>query len=131
MPLWTNGVRKSVPIKDHPGALMMLKFEPPALMLTSEQQHRGGAQLTICPVAPGFVRRVSAQGGSVGLLNPNYPFATNMFARLLAKIAHAHITAELGHGNFIPLLIDFVLNKEDTSIYDFVVNCRAAATGMR
>jgi hypothetical protein len=41
--------------------------------------------------------------------------------QLPAKIAHAYATAELGHGNFQPFLVDYILEKRpEKTPYDLI-----------
>ena len=50
--------------------------------------------------------------------------AVDHLGRMLAKIAHAYATAELGHGNFRPLLQDIILGKKPLYISHYVGGIR-------
>lgn len=56
------------------------------------------------------VDRLTGGEGGMRVANLN----NLLFCRMLAKIAHAYATAELGYGNFRPLLRDLILGRSRT-----------------
>ena len=51
-------------------------------------------------------------------------FSIDHLGKMLAKIAHAFATAELGYGNFRPFLLDVILNRPPLYISHYVGGIR-------
>ena len=51
-------------------------------------------------------------------------FSIDHLGKMLAKIAHAFATAELGYGNFRPHLLDIILNRPPLYISQYVGGIR-------
>lgn len=94
----------SVPVSQHPSALIQLHLPMPrlALLMPPEPVTDLAGRVVIVPMTPDIGVRASRISNDV-TLTPGL-LASDVY-RLIAKIGHAFATAELGHGTFQPLLL--------------------------
>jgi hypothetical protein len=105
----------SAPLKvertNHPGYMIDFSYPLPGLLLgVSQTDGLGAALIHMRPVPENFEHRVRALGGSIRI-KLGEDASIPIFARVLAKIAHAYCVAEIGLGNFTPLLPDIILGR--------------------
>jgi hypothetical protein len=105
-----------LPIKDYPTILGMLSFDQPRFLSGKPpQEDKGGL------VAPGlyglnidvksYIAEYTKKHGGSGLSFG--PIQPGLYARMLAKIAHAYTVAEYGVDSFSPFLIELILSGTD------------------
>lgn len=104
-----NGKWWDVSLDEHPPFIQLPSFFPPGVLMNTRPD---GAGMMITGTnmytSPTFMERLNALGPG-GAVFSN--LEVGAFCRMLAKIAHAYTTAELGMGNFEPFLPDIVLEK--------------------
>lgn len=105
-----------LPIKDYPIIRELLSFDLPRFLSGKPpQKDKGGL------VAPGlyglnvdiksYIAEYTKKHGGSGLAFG--PIQPGLYARMLAKIAHAYTVAEYGLGSFAPFLIELILSGTD------------------
>ena len=99
----------------HPFALLSFGFGPAGILSGRPPNDPPSIQMCFTP-APGFAERFGALpvNASVG-----YVVDTDLFARMLAKIAHSFAVAGLGLAGFQPFLPDVILGH-DRDIFRYV-----------
>lgn len=113
-----NAQPKKIPLRDHPGALLMFAFGVPGIMLgLSHKPGFPGGRIVVTHILPDFAERTKRSGEA--FINTK-GFAAEPFARMLAKIAHAFTVAKVGLGNFHPLLTNAVLGVEPMNLSSFI-----------
>jgi hypothetical protein len=98
----------NVPVDQHPAALIMFSFDPPRLLF-DEPDPEGSfvGRVVIKPLSVDLGVRADRIGGKVELVRRG-GFDATIFARMIAKIAHAYAVAELKLNGFRPILADFI-----------------------
>ncbi len=94
------GTEVKIPVSEHPGMLVMFKFDVAAAITDFNPAPAFGGQAVICPIVQDFGRKVDKAKGVHFALN----FPAESFGRFLAKIAHSYAVAELGVNGFVPCL---------------------------
>lgn len=114
--------RLKIPLSDHPGMLWMFIFSVPTILLGINSAEPPVGRLFMRPLHADIARRLDSirlRHSKFNLINK--PFDAPQFARLLAKIAHCYLVAELGLDGFKPLLPRIILNdKEDDHLLNYV-----------
>jgi hypothetical protein len=106
LPVLTDDGIQSVPIADHPSALIMPKMPPPTIYYTPHRTEDLPLAVRICitPVGKDMMERAKRIGKSVNLTKGIIALD---FYRFIAKIAHSYASAELGR-TFEPFLINLI-----------------------
>lgn len=97
---------------DYPGIVLTFVHEMPGILIGKEpaEDYSGGISLQILPNFGERLNKLKAKFGAAKVEFIPGLHIDNL-GKMLAKIAHAYATAELGHGNFKPLLLDIILNR--------------------
>lgn len=104
---------KNAPIPDEPIYLMLPKFPPPGVL-------SGAAPRSDFPFhAWAYQSRDYVEGKAKF---KTQKFSPDKFARMIAKIAHGIATAELGLGEFEPVLLNTIFDRDT-----FMTNCIGCA----
>lgn len=122
MPAWIDGERKTLPVAEHPGTLVMFANRgPPKIISPNPDSDDGMVQFLSFGFGHDFMKRLSNQGKTLSLLgNGGRHFSSIEFARMLAKIAHAYLTAKKGYDSFKPLLLGFIRGENLDSVWDYI-----------
>jgi hypothetical protein len=98
---------EKIPLHEHPGILGVFAFLPPGILGFFPQRER--MEGIICPVFlyPDSHTRTKSHFHKPIVLARN--LNAEIYARLLAKIAHAYTVAELGMDGFKPFLVNLIL----------------------
>jgi hypothetical protein len=114
---------RSVPLHEHPGALIVPILPYPTALTGALPVDRDiplPTQAAIRPMTPDLATRAQKimDGRGIDLAKA---LKAIEFYRLLAKIAHAFTTAELGVGGFIPCLLSLILRAQRPMFADHFV----------
>jgi hypothetical protein len=112
----------SVPVEDHPSAITMPVMPWPDGMSglpPIKDDVPPGIRVAFKPVVPNFIEKVKALGGNVNLTKGGGVSALECY-RLIAKIAHAFTTAELGWRAFSPTLRNLIKREPPMFANHFV-----------
>jgi hypothetical protein len=103
-----DGTKTTVPINEHPSALMMAHLAPPGLLFGLPPSNAEvAANIVIRPMTADIMERAKRLGRypPVNLANG---FSALAFARLFAKIAHSFTCAAIGLEAFRPFLTNAI-----------------------
>jgi hypothetical protein len=111
--------RVMVPISEYPDISFFINLEPPARLRGIPAGAEYGPvhryfRLRACP-------NPAPWNGLISFCTPSLDLFS--FCRMLAKIGHSYVVAELGIRNFKPLLLDVILN-EARDIFHYVGGSR-------
>ncbi|HVW74764.1 MAG TPA: hypothetical protein VHC39_14105 [Rhizomicrobium sp.] len=99
--------RFDVPIEDYPTTLLMLTAREALIFLPPGSPHDG-------QVWNYFATDIGKFVAKYGLHSFSHPaLDAHSFLRMLGKIAHSFLTAEIGLGTFRPTLPDMILGKSE------------------
>lgn len=114
---------QELPAEDHPFALMTLDFSPAGL-LSGRAPGADPPEIRGCLIpSPGFAERFSKLPLTA---STSYKVDTDLYARMLAKIAHSYAVAEYGYVAFDPFLPRIILGKSN-DIFHYVSGLRGEA----
>lgn len=119
--LTDNGEWENIPLSEHPWCLMMPEFAEAGGPPRDNYEMRGDVMCV--SYMPDFHGKFAEIGNKT--LNMQ-PFSPDLFARMLAKIAHAAAFAALGTGAFEPYLAPFILG--DDLKFAHLIGCTGRAT---
>ncbi len=107
-----DGAAKKISIKEHSTPVPLYRFKQ-ARILSGAPRGDDNHHFTMSILTSH--KEEMAMKTEVANWNQKHQFFAQPlpFARLLAKIAHGYITAELGIGTFIPLTLDLILGRTD------------------
>jgi len=112
-----TSVLKKIPLRDHPGALLMFAFGLPKIMLNlPHSMGWPGGRIVTIPIVPDFDARAARSGAWLNTKG----FTAQHFARMLAKIAHAFTVSQVGLEGFRPLLLNAILNIEPMYLSSYI-----------
>jgi hypothetical protein len=120
-----DGVRRKIHQDEYPGMVISFVNGLPGILTGAPMadNYSGGVAIATLPQFGERLNRLRAKfQASKAEFNPD--FHIDHLGRMLAKIAHAYATAELGHGNFRPLLLDIILGKKPLYISHYVGGIR-------
>ena len=107
-------------IQDHPGALFNFKFDPPNLLRGLPLSHiPPEVFLVVIPLVSNMRERLDRFGPNTQMQVAG-TLDQFLYARLLAKIAHAYAVAECKLGGFQPLLLDLIRNRSPLPPWAYV-----------
>ncbi len=114
--------RHKMPVTEHPGMLWMFSFSVAGILFGNTSSTPPVGRIITRPIHENIdhrLKNLSALGPDVSLIDK--PFDAAPFARLLAKIAHCHLVAEIGFEHFEPLLPTLILNDHsDEQLLNYV-----------
>jgi hypothetical protein len=100
----------------HPGVLWGFRYViPEILALPSPSGDEFSGNIIMAPAIPDFKERIAQMGAPVSV-KVGVGVSQSFFGRFLAKIAHAYTAAEIGLGEFSPLLIDIIFGRNTPSL---------------
>jgi hypothetical protein len=114
---YKDDIRYSIkmPKNNHPGHFITPIFQIPGLLCGRDPAEKPTWRFRMIVANTRWEEsELSGQFMSSGR-----PVSNRPFARLLAKIAHSFVTAEVGHGNFIPFLPNYILRGKQ-GIFHYV-----------
>lgn len=102
----------AVPLTEHPSALILPLMKPPGAIMGLDVRHSEPVtiRVSITPITPDFHERAKAFGDRQINLTRGIDAASCY--RLIAKISHAHLCAELGVDGFVPTVLHVVQTRE-------------------
>lgn len=112
----------NVPIEKFPAMAVTLKFGPPGILAGSTPQQKvlsGGVALGILPTFGQMLNPYLAQG-KVTFVPPRKGATSTHLGRILAKIAHSYVVAELGLDGFDPYLNKIILGTDTSYLPHYV-----------
>jgi hypothetical protein len=106
-----GGPGRSVPIDEHPPAIIFPLFQMPGILLNEPITNDGKMVCVGMGVyrGPEFRERFKRLG-SDGL---SVRFKTDPLAKMVAKIGHSYAVAELGLDGFVPLTQEMIIGKNN------------------
>lgn len=100
---------QEIPVADHPPMIALPTFQAPGILFGLKKEEGTFAQtgVQLC-FGPGFRERWERLGRKADI---STPFTIDTFGRMLAKIAHSYVVAELGVDGFTPFLPGLILGE--------------------
>lgn len=106
----SKGETLDISVVEMPVWLIGFDFDPPEFLVgMSPTKEFLGARPAVRDAFPESTNKALAVGR--GRVSTRMKLEPIKLIQMLAKIGHAFATAEFGHGNFSPFLIDIILNK--------------------
>jgi len=105
----STGDTTKVPISDHPGTLMMFKFDVATTFTSFMPPPAFVGEIVLCPVVSDFGKKVAKVKGLHVKLGGG--IRADTFGRFLAKIAHSYVVAKHGIDGFIPCLQPVIIGE--------------------
>ena len=118
-------VRRKIHQDEYPGLLITFVNGLPGILVGSvpADDYSGGVAVT---TLPGFGERLNKLKAKYRAREVSFEPGVHIdyLGKMLAKIAHAYATAELGYGSFNPLLINIILGVPPLYISQYVGGLR-------
>lgn len=108
----------SVPFEDLPTSYLAVRFPPPGLFL-GHSPHSKNPEMKIDIIGNKKEMEEFASQRQIGRMKTNFTFRWGPFARMLAKIGHAHAVAELGMEG-LEFLLPPIIRGESNHLAYFV-----------
>lgn len=102
-----------VPTGAHPGYMVDFTYPYPSYLVGKRPAAPDAPLIHVRPIVPDFELRVMRLGGTIKV-KLGEKGSIDIFARLLAKIAHVYAVAELGLDGFEPWLPPLILGEPST-----------------
>ena len=120
-----DGVRRKIHQDEYPGIVISFVNGLPGVLVGTPpaEDYSGGISIA---TLPGFGERLNKLRAKFPAREVSFmpEFSIDHLGKMLAKIAHAFATAELGYGNFRPHLLDIILNRPPLYISQYVGGIR-------
>jgi hypothetical protein len=124
-----DGKKIKVPMSQFPALAIHLAFPMPGILINQPMDDRAlGGGIHAIELTPGFgerlnklkaklrAREIAIVGVEAGEQRRNQ----NDYGRMLAKVGHSYAVAELGLGNFRPLLLGTIHNQTPLNLSHFI-----------
>lgn len=113
---------RSVPLRDHPGILMMPVMDYPGVLLGADLPQNKDEPVAVRIAIRSMTDDIPARISRIGITNLNFTKGFNALTgyRFFAKIAHAFACAELGTDGFSPCLLNLIRGKSPMFASHFV-----------
>jgi hypothetical protein len=113
-----NRASITIPVGDHPGILVSVKFPPASFLSGMPHTEWTGGRVALTNILPDLPRRLDVTSDKKFNLGKNIDMFA--FVRLLAKIAHSYCCAELGVDGFKPYLLPIILDENREYAADLI-----------
>jgi hypothetical protein len=110
-----------IPTNAHPGYMVDFTYPYPNYLVGGRSSHpKEDTYVHVRPLVPDFEHRVHRLGGKIQI-KLGEEGSDEIFARLLAKIAHVYAVAELGFDGFEPWLLPIILGEPSQFATNYLV----------